>query len=294
MTLLVLSTKYGLRFRGKILLVASLAVVLYFTLFMGRRQWMFFLAFGTCMPLILQGRLRLGRKALTCSALIAPIVFLFLPAYRGHMLSNNHLKLFQALTQRPPEEILERYLSGEQTIELEGAIMLTAAAKQKGLHSWGGEIYNGFVNKYVPGGIIGHELKRKMYAPVPFRTQTVLREFGSDSVIPNYTGKPSFYDSFTNFSYLGVILYLILGRIFASYSHLAFDHNDFRGVLFIALIGFLPPGLVYGAWEFIVPIFLPVIVFFVFIERYATTHPRYFHWLTSGPAGQPFPPPLHG
>jgi len=276
LTLLILATypRGTASRRAKFLLLFCILAICNYAILAGRRQWAFLLVYSAFMPLVLQERIRIGRLAMIFAVGVAPMIFVLFPAYREHVMDNGAIGIVEAVSETPPSEVFEKYLSGKQTLELEGAVMLATAAKTGNSYSWGGEILNGFINKYVPAGILGRDFKDALYFATPTRKDELTSVFGHKYFVPDYTGKPSYHDAYTNFGWLGFMLYFFLGRIFAYYTHLAFLYQDCRGILFLALLGFIPAGLVYGAWGFIIPIFLPVIVFFFLLKRYTVYNPQ--------------------
>ncbi|MCR9115321.1 MAG: hypothetical protein NXI22_00035 [bacterium] len=243
----------------------------------GRRTWFFLLVFAWVFPLLLCGRIQLKPSRIIASMLGAFFVFVLLPAYRNELKLRGHSKIAEIIREKPPSEVLEHFFSGEQTLEVRDAVIMTAVADRTKQFSYGALLANGFIHKYVPGGLIGRNLKESLMIPVPnyLSIERSIRyrlgHQGRD--VAGYTSKTGFFYVFSEFYWLGPILFYFLGKIFRDLEDRCFDKFDPRAVISMAFIGFLPSALVYSQWSFILPVFAPNFILLLLTLRFGFREP---------------------
>ena len=239
----------------------------------GRRAWTFLLIFAWFLPAVMVGRFRLRPLYGLAAIAIAFLVFTLFPAYRNYAHEDGYAAMWQEVQNRPPTEVLANFFSGEQTLELRDAVVLTGIVKEFKLHSFGVRILNRVIQHYVPGSLIGRELKESLKFATPqysdYENKMQIKNEYAGGDVKFYTAKTGFFDSYAEFSIFGVALYFILGMVFRRAENLCFDQWDLRGVLFMCLLGFLPGAVAYDEWANVLTLYLPSTFIFLMCLRYA-------------------------
>ena len=239
----------------------------------GRRSWLFMLAFAWFFPMVLFGKIRIRRIYAIASLVAAFVIVVFLPAYRTQIRRHGYQMLPQIIAERPPAEVLRHYFSGDQTLEVRDSCVLMALIQRSGRHSFGARIYNGFVQQYFPGSLLGHELKRRIKLPVPqyleAERELQRRHNYRGGSVKEYTSKTGFYDSYGEFWFLGSLLFFFLGRVCRFVEDRCFLQGDPRAILTLAFVGFVPAAIVYAEWNFALSVYLPSFVILYAAIKYA-------------------------
>lgn len=239
--------------------------ILIMVLIHGRRAWTFMLVFAWIVPAVLVGSFKLRRWHATVGIIGAFFVVSLFPAYRSEVIRNGWSGLVKVVQEKSPGQVLERYLSTKQTSEIREAMNVFSAIRHDPRPGLGRRFSNSIVHGYLPGSLIGRGLKSKLKFRVDEYEECVARArswgyLSSAAKQSFYTAKTGFVDSFAEFWYLGVILYLVMGRIFRGIYHRAFVECDARGMIALAFVGFFPASVVYGEWSFMLPTMLPTII----------------------------------
>jgi hypothetical protein len=249
-----------------ILLIVGLAGASYMAFVAGRRSYIFWVPFVMVGPYFVVRQIKPNRLLGAMAVLAAPFIFLLVPAYRNAF-RGDFENLRTAIADRPPSEVFERYVSGQQTLEAVDSILIFGAYLKCGEYGWGRGFYNSLVQSYVPSNLIGKEFKQSLFLETPAPAQLVLRAYGGRFKTRYYLATSGFSDSFAEFSFFGLILYFVLGRIFAITHAGMRGQRDFRAVIFFMLFGLLPAQLVYGQWTFFFGTSMIAAAIYWFISR---------------------------
>lgn len=231
----------------------------------GRRSWALMFAFSWFLPLLLTRQLRLKTWHVIAFNIFAFLVITLFPAYRQQLRNEGIEGLKSAILARSPADVLREYFSGDQTLEVADGIRGFAAVQATGRYSYGLRFWDCLVHTYVPGTLIGHESKNKMktvlgsYSDL---TRTAIQD-GAVTYTKGaafYTAKTGFLDSFAEFSWFGLVLYYFLGRYYKRLYVNAVERSDEGSIIVLAFIAFVPSGIVYGEWAFILTTHLPLFV----------------------------------
>lgn len=239
----------------------------------GRRAWTFMLVFAWLVPAVLVGSFKLRRWHATVGVMGAFFVVSLLPAYRGEVIRDGWSGLVRVVQERSPGQVLDRYFSTKQTSEVREAMNVFSAIRHDPQPGLGRRFWNSIVHGYLPGSLVGRRAKERLKFRVDEYDECIERAkswgyLSSTAKQSFYTAKTGFVDSFAEFWFLGVVLYMVMGRVFRQIYHQAFIERDARGIITLAFVGFFPASIIYGQWSFMLPTMLPTIVLCAMACRY--------------------------
>ncbi len=128
-----------------------------------------------------------------------------------------------------------RTIAEGNSVELKNALYFIDLVHRSFSIDFGASIWNRFIDLYVPGQIVGHDLKEALKFTHSF---DLLTEFGYRTPVGStFTG---FADSFGAFGYFGCLLFFAMARILTHIWHRASAGDDAFAVLYILVV---TPGL---------------------------------------------------
>ncbi len=234
---------------------------------LGRRSATFTLPFIYLFPLLLyKPKLRIPRWAVAGSLVLALIVVYAFPYWRGEFKEGRYLDVIR---ERPASEIVSDMFSGEQdnTLEVVDAMILTGAYYETNRYGFGiDRVYNSLVHRYVPGELIGRELKASLFLGEGVSKDWVSEVYGIP--VAFYTAKTAFSEVFGEFSFFGCILFFYTGYFFCRAHHAATYYFDGRAIIFLCFFITFPAGLSYGSMLNYMVTQLPSILIMLFAFKW--------------------------
>lgn len=234
-----------------------LAVILY-----GRRSLTLLLPFVFLLPYMIQTPKFQPARTVVLAGLVGALIVVYaFPYWRGEFVDYSHA---EALERMPVSEVIEEVFrrNSDKVMEIVDGIVVVSTVSELGIYDWRlKSVYNDFIKLYVPGGLIGYELKRSLLVEMPDLAQLARRTFGFD--VAFYTAKTGFSDLFYKFWLFGCLFVFLVARLYRHMFDLIRYEKDGRAVLFIVFFFSFPASLTYDAPFYYLATQLPVIVVFV-------------------------------
>jgi len=147
-------------------------------------------------------------------------------------------------------------------LELRNATLMMDSAVQLNLYGYGGGFWDSFIFNYVPGQIVGFDLKKSFQLNI---TSYDLNEMYGYT-IPLGSTPTGIGDSFINFGYFGCLIFALMAILFKNlWTSLTVSNSIVSTLLYISLITPAMIGVTHGIGAFINQfIFNAGISFFVF------------------------------
>jgi hypothetical protein len=173
--------------------------------------------------------------ALLSSMFLIPVIGLLRSHFWELIFSGNWQEV-QLVTQQS----FEVHLKGT-VLEFRNAILLMDVVGRKGLYGFGSGFWDNLVFQYVPGQIVGFDLKKSLQFNLFDQYIELLKDFYGYT-IPNGSTQTGIGDSFTQFSYLGCVIFGLIAHI---YKYLWISAIYQKSVITRLLyIGILSPGMI--------------------------------------------------
>jgi hypothetical protein len=226
-----------------------------FVLFGGRRGPAVDIALIIICILWFQRRLMVSRVALVATAAAAAILVNSIGEYRSLVANNARLPTLEELFEI---DFLGNFIriTEEGFYEVRNAINYVAAAFETANYDFGLSYWNFLIFSYIPGQIVGADVKAALMFNLrdnPIAAFGYQRHIGT-----TFTG---FADSFTSFSFLGVLVFFAISRLFANWWHRG-NAGDLQAQVFYAIsIATGLHGVTHGTQWFVA--FLPMLFIFV-------------------------------
>lgn len=140
------------------------------------------------------------------------------------------------------------YLIKGDLLELRNAALLMDAAEHTNRYGYGTGYWDGLVFQYVPGQIVGYDLKRLLQFN-NFETYDLASMYGYS--IPSGSTITGIGDSFIEFSYFGFLSFALIGYIFKNlWISSVYHASTFSRLLYMGLISPAMVGLTHGTGRF--------------------------------------------
>ncbi|MBE9135945.1 hypothetical protein IQ254_01780 [Nodosilinea sp. LEGE 07088] len=128
---------------------------------------------------------------------------------------------------------LDSLLSNESILELRNAALTVEAAQSTGKFGFGSGLWNRIIFQYVPGQLVGYELKDSLYIQLSDYDLEELFRY----VAPTGSTFTGLGDSFREFSYFGCLVFAGMAYWFKHLWVLSTRYNNFYSqVLYISLV----------------------------------------------------------
>jgi len=244
----------------------------------GRRSMTLVLPFIYLLPLLLhKPRLQISRWVIISGLIAAFIVVYAFPYWRGEFKEGNHIEV---ISERPITQIVGDTFSSEsdKTLEIIDGMIVTGAHYEEHKYGWGiSQIYNSLIQHYVPGGLIGRDLKDALRLGEGISQEWVSSVYGIP--VAFYTAKTAFAELFGAFSFFGSIVVFFLGYLFRRVRDAVVYRFDGRAIIFLCFFLTLPASLAYGGLLNRIVLQVPDILIMLLAFRWCLSKQFRGYWL---------------
>jgi hypothetical protein len=172
--------------------------------------------------------------------------------------------------------------TGTKTLELRNAALLMDAAERTGIYGYGTGFWDSIVFQYVPGQIVGYEFKQSLQFKL--LSFDLLGQFYGYT-IPNGSTITGVGDSFLDFSYLGFLVFALIGYIFKNLWISSFYHEStVSRLLYMGLVSPAMLGVTHGIGRFLQEAIFQV--FFISLVTYYSRARYKFSYIDSPNPGE--------
>jgi hypothetical protein len=243
----------------------------------GRRSAALTLPLVYATPFLLYKRAFRVPRSVVCAGLALGLVIVYaFPVWRTHFKSHDY---FQVVENRPLAEIFADTFVGddeESHSEIGDGMIVAGARHQFGNYEWGViGLYNQLIQNYVPGSLIGYDLKDSFRIGEAGRNDWVYEAYGIPVVA--HTAKSGYTDLFSQFSYLGCIVPYWIGRGFRRAHRSAVDMQDGMAAIFLCFFIQLPASIPYASLTGNLTLQLPLIFFMLIAFRWCVPSSSSIH-----------------
>jgi hypothetical protein len=224
----------------------------------GRRTPALTLPLVFLVPLLLYRKnLRIPRWFIILGLTCAFVVVYAFPKWRDHLEGQSYAQRFR---DHPPSAILDELFtdSRREPLETLDGMIVVGATYVRGNYQWGTGIYNMMIQNYVPGSLLGYELKDSLFLGNGIGQQWVTEIYAIP--VAFYTSKSGYEDLFSQFSFFGCIVLYFLGRGFRLAHEAAIQRRDARAIIFLSFFASVPAGIAYSSLTAILSIAVPEIL----------------------------------
>jgi hypothetical protein len=170
------------------------------------------------------------------------------------------------------QKAFESQQKGE-ILELRNAAVFIDATEKTGMYGYGSGWWDSIVFQYVPAQIVGYDFKKSLQFHL-ITQETLENLYGYK--IPTGSTPTGIGDSFTEFGYLGCLVFAVMGYIF---KHLwisaVYQKSTFSMLLYMGLISPAMVGLTHGIGRFWQEAIFQV-SFACLIAYYASSKQKYY------------------
>lgn len=145
---------------------------------------------------------------------------------------------------------LDRILLQGDVLELRNGAMLLEAANKLQKFGLGTGFWNNIVFQYVPGQLVGYDLKQSLQINWGVSQQDLLNVFGTS--FPLGSTKTGIGESYTEFGYLGCLVFGVIAYLYRHIWITAFYFNrKLSQILYIGLLSPAMVGITHGIGRFL-------------------------------------------
>ncbi|ACK73852.1 hypothetical protein PCC7424_5789 (plasmid) [Gloeothece citriformis PCC 7424] len=168
-----------------------------------------------------------------------------------------------------------------EILELRNAALFMDAAEKTGLYGYGTGYWDSIIFQYVPGQIVGYDLKESLQFNL-IKPETLENLYGY--VIPTGSTTTGVGDSFIEFGYLGCLCFALIGYLFKNlWVSAVYNRSIISSLLYAGLVSPAMVGITHGIGRFLQEgIFQVVFVSLVAYYSKARTKP---YLIESNPNG---------
>lgn len=217
--------------------------------------------------LIMRPAIRIPRGAVVLALALFFVVAYAIPYWRAEFSDGRHL---DAIMELPLSEIVSGIFSGgnNKTLEVAEGALVAGADWHLGTYEWGlRTLYNGLVEAYVPGTLLGRDAKYALFWGEPSNFDAARNYYGLP--INDYTAKTGFTDLFRQFSFGGVFVIFLVSRVFRRWITSYRVYGDERTLLAWCVFIAIPAGIPYGPIFSDLPRLLPDILVLLLAIKYS-------------------------
>ena len=161
-----------------------------------------------------------------------------------------------------------------ETLELRNAALLMDAVEKEDLYGYGMGFWDAMVFQYVPGQIVGYELKKSLQFKLI--TRDLLINLYNYS-IPSGTTTTGVGDTFIEFSYLGCLTFALIGYFFKNLWISSFYYKSTTSrLLYMGLVSPAMVGITHGIGRFLQEAIFQVI-FVILVAYYSRDKHNCYH-----------------
>jgi hypothetical protein len=212
----------------------------------GRRSATLTLPLVYLLPwLIYNPKIRISRLAILGFIFFAFVVAYAFPYWRSQFKYGNYWEIIQ---NYPLAQIIEEMFSSdsEKVLEIVDGIVTAGAHYQLSNYGLGWtKIYNGLVQNYVPGGLIGQDIKDALRFGDGIDLDWISQAYGIP--VASYTAKSAYTELFGEFSFFGCAVLFYVGKWFRQLYDATIYQFDGRAIIFMCFFIALPTSIAYGA-----------------------------------------------
>lgn len=232
----------------------------------GRRSATIILPIVYILPFLIYHRnFRVPRSAVIGFMVLVFIVVYAFPYWRGEFKYGGHLDVIE---ERPLSMVMEDVFSSDKdkVFEIIDGMIITGAHYRLNYYEWGvNEVYNSIIELYVPGGLIGHDVKNSLRIGEGVSIDWVRQAYGIPVVY--YTAKSGYADLFAQFSFAGAMILFFVGKLFRRTYNAVVYRFDGRAIIILCFFITLPASISYVAFFYGLITQLPAIVVMWFAIR---------------------------
>ena len=236
----------------------------------GRRAATLTLPLVYALPFLLYKKnFRIPRWAIPAGLVLAFIVVYAFPVWRDRFKSHDYVDVVES---HPLSEIIENTFNQDSNkpLEIADGMIVTGATYQTGSYQWGViSLYNQLIEGYVPGSLIGRDLKDSMRIGEGLNNDWVTNVYGIP--VAYYTAKSGYTDLFTQFSFLGSFVMYWIGKGFRKANDAAVLNRDARAVIFLCFFFSFPASIAYTSLIYSVVTQIPQIALMLVAFRWCTS-----------------------
>ena len=153
-------------------------------------------------------------------------------------------------------------------LELRNAALVMDYVTQYNQYGYGAGLWNAIIFQYVPGQIVGYDLKQSLQFDLGLDLYSAYGYNVSTGTTPTGVG-----DSFMDFGYFGCLFFAFMGSIFKTLWTSGIQNNSILGtLLYISLIDSAMVGITHGIGRFICEFIFKVSI--IFLIRVYCKSPR--------------------
>jgi hypothetical protein len=213
-------------------------------IFQGRREpaAIFLLTIGISLYFI---RRYVPSKLLVISVLVCALLAIPLTgSYRSIASSGK----WNELRELKPIENIQDFVEGQDKLELKNGALIMDAAVRTGRYGYGTGYWNRLIFRFIPGQLVGHELKKSLF--IGSDNYNLQYLYGYRSIVGmTVTGMG---DSFVQFDYFGCLFFFFLAHFFKYLWMSAIYHrNLFSQVFYISLVSSAMLSVTHGTTNFL-------------------------------------------
>lgn len=231
--------------RGNVLKWSFVVLVMLYPLativFLGRRSTLAGFVAILAVSLWFRHRWAPPRLLSIGAMVLAGVLVVLLPQYRTY--ANRTGDVRAAIAQVDATDTIEAYLHGERQEGADNLIIGIPAQLAYPSYGFGSGLWNGAVAYLVPGQIVGYDLKEALVLPLGATPDLFSRYCGVSPEFDSFSTGP--YSVFAEFSFLGCLVYYLVGRSYRLLWHLASERRHLGvQVLYVSLAIFAPMSVI--------------------------------------------------
>lgn len=235
-TILLLETMKKPILANLVMLLVSVGMPIYRAIFFGRREETFFilLAFPLALYFVYKRTLP---KALAIFGIIFAIVVIFsISQYRSAIAEGR----WDLVDQINPVEILQTTITeqnSESAFELRNAALLIDSTIKTGRYGWGTSYWDRLIFRFVPAQFLSPKFKKNLkfdIADYQVDRKELYKNYNYKS--PLGATSTGIGDTFTQFDYLGSLVFALMAVFFKFLWHYAADNRNFVAQLAYILL----------------------------------------------------------
>lgn len=207
----------------------------------GRRENTFSVIALILAVAILRMKWQPPRILLPLGLILAAVISYAFPFWRSTFKEKG---FFESIKETPINEVVAatREKGGD---EFRDSVILFEVIRLTSDHQYGLGFIDRIVKEYVPGTLIGPELKAAMRPLEDNWDYRIAKASSMGRIINGYNANAGFMDAFLEFSYPGILLFGVLGYIWGRITRPAFSGDD-TSFHFMCLFALSPAHFVYS------------------------------------------------
>jgi hypothetical protein len=153
-------------------------------------------------------------------------------------------------------------LNRGEILELRNAALMIDGADKTNTFGFGTGWWDSVIFQYIPGQIVGFDVKKSFQFGISVDLQAV---YGYN--IPNGSTATGMGDSYNQFSYLGCLVFALIGCIFKTlWTSLVYRQSIVSSLLYIGLMGPAMVGITHGIGRFLQEFIFQVVVMYLIVR----------------------------